>query len=243
MPVRVLYINGIKNLRVFLDTQRPLVTEKLGSATAARAAIAIAPGVLMTPFSSILEASNAGHLNPEPLSKRWTRGLAPRMLREVIFAIGLNQSADACEQMLPRDLITEKPARSIVGSVIAGIGAGYLSHVPHNLSSLKLLQPSVSYREHFNNLVSTSITTRFSADPATTLNSNPMLRKIVGSALVFLLPRGVVIRTMQIVGSFIIVNGTIAVSQKYGVDRAVEDYGRRFIAPSAATVRWSMNVQ
>lgn len=62
-----------------------------------RFAAAIAPGVIMTPISSILEACNAGHMNPEPLYRRWTRGLMPRTVREVIFGIGLNQLSDYCE--------------------------------------------------------------------------------------------------------------------------------------------------
>lgn len=34
-------------------------------------------------------------MNPEPLlTARWMRGLLPRTLREVIFAIGLNQASD-----------------------------------------------------------------------------------------------------------------------------------------------------
>lgn len=44
---------------------------------------AITPGIVMSPASSILEASNAGHSNPEPIYKRWTRGLVPRVGREV----------------------------------------------------------------------------------------------------------------------------------------------------------------
>lgn len=48
----------------------------------------------MTPLSSLLEASNAGHMNKEHLLKRATRGFVPRSIREVIFAIGLNQASD-----------------------------------------------------------------------------------------------------------------------------------------------------
>ena len=35
----------------------------------------------------------------------------------------------------------------------AGVCAGYLSHVPHNLSTLKILEPSVSYAGHWQKLV------------------------------------------------------------------------------------------
>jgi hypothetical protein len=64
---------------------------------AVRLGAAIAPGVIMTPISSLLEACNAGHMNPESLMTRWTRGLIPRTVREVIFGIGLNQLSDYCE--------------------------------------------------------------------------------------------------------------------------------------------------
>jgi hypothetical protein len=55
----------------------------------------------MTPVSSVLEACNAGHSNPEALWKRCTRGLVPRGAREVIFGIGLNQLSDYCEERVP----------------------------------------------------------------------------------------------------------------------------------------------
>jgi hypothetical protein len=50
-----------------------------------------APGILMTPVSSVLEAANAGHANPESFYTRWTRGIVFRLHREIIFAAGLNQ--------------------------------------------------------------------------------------------------------------------------------------------------------
>ena len=39
----------------------------------------------MTPLSSMLEASNAGHMNPEPITTRWMRGITWRMAREVKY--------------------------------------------------------------------------------------------------------------------------------------------------------------
>lgn len=56
-----------------------------------RLALAVAPGILMTPISSVLEASNAGHSNPEPMYKRWTRGLVPRCGREVSFCTEISR--------------------------------------------------------------------------------------------------------------------------------------------------------
>jgi hypothetical protein len=60
LPIRVVYINGIKNFRLYLD--RNVKPEDLSflSRGVAKGALAVTPGVVMTPFSSILEASNAG---------------------------------------------------------------------------------------------------------------------------------------------------------------------------------------
>ena len=44
-------------------------------------------GIIMTPLSSMLEASNAGHMNPEPITTRWMRGITWRMAREVYLYI------------------------------------------------------------------------------------------------------------------------------------------------------------
>jgi hypothetical protein len=46
-----------------------------------------------------------------------------------------------------------KLVRNALGSIAAGLVAGYLSHVPHNLSTMKLLNPAVSYGQHFGALV------------------------------------------------------------------------------------------
>lgn len=56
------------------------------------------PGVLMSPLSGLLEASNAGHSNPAPMSTRWLYGAMPRMMREIIFGIGINQLSEWCEE-------------------------------------------------------------------------------------------------------------------------------------------------
>ncbi len=165
--------------------------------------LAITPGLVMTPVSSLLEACNA-HLNTEPLWRRWLRGITFRATREVqatcgereekdkkkqkkkkqpeiwqqkvkmvifwffaiylellflsfsfflfpfsfsfvagpqvIFGIGLNQLTDYCEERTPHTW--SKFARNFVGSCAAGMCSGYLSHVPHNLSTLKLMHPT-----------------------------------------------------------------------------------------------------
>lgn len=173
-------------------------------------------GLVMTPFSSILEASNAGHMNPETMSSRWIRGLLPRTVREVIFAAGLNQVSDWCKDQVP-DSVTDPTARSVAGSIAAGSMAGYFSHVPHNLSTLKLLKPQVSYGDHFRSLLQATIDARF--DKQGSIYRSNALKNIVGTSLVFLMPRGVIIRTAQIVGSFVIVNGTISLFDIFGVNQ------------------------
>ncbi|KAI9895519.1 hypothetical protein PsorP6_018432 [Peronosclerospora sorghi] len=71
----------------------------------------------MTPVSSILEAFNAGNMNPESLSTRWIRGTAPRMLREVVFGVGLDQVSDYFEE---RMMVTSRPTMTnALGSMMA----------------------------------------------------------------------------------------------------------------------------
>jgi len=208
MPTRVVYINGIKNLRHYLNNA--IKPDDYSNPTAVRLGLAVAPGVLMTPMSSILEASNAGHLNPEPIYTRWIRGLVPRTAREIIFALGLNQLSDWCEERVPRQISESKALRNAMGSLTAGVISGYISHVPHNLSTLKLLTPAKSYWELFQGLVSTSESRLPTTMP-------PTLRRGLGFAGTFLFPKGVHIRTTQIVGSFIILNGTISALQDWNV--------------------------
>jgi hypothetical protein len=71
LPARVLYINGFKGLRQFLD--QSVKPEEYSNPNLVRLGLSFTPGILMTPLSSILEASNAGHMNPEPLAQRWMR--------------------------------------------------------------------------------------------------------------------------------------------------------------------------
>eukprot|EP00281_Chroomonas_sp_CCMP1168_P033706 CAMPEP_0206244864 /NCGR_PEP_ID=MMETSP0047_2-20121206/18390_1 /ASSEMBLY_ACC=CAM_ASM_000192 /TAXON_ID=195065 /ORGANISM="Chroomonas mesostigmatica_cf, Strain CCMP1168" /LENGTH=430 /DNA_ID=CAMNT_0053670123 /DNA_START=122 /DNA_END=1414 /DNA_ORIENTATION=+ len=200
MPARILYINGFKGLRQFLDSA--VKPEDYSSPGLCRLGLSFAPGIVMTPLSSVLEATNAGHMNPEPMSKRWMRGTVWRMVREIIFGIGLNQMSDYWEERIPASIVESEALRNAAGSMIAGVCAGYLSHIPHNLSTLKLMTPSKSYFDHLNSLVAQS-----EARVPTSLP--PQTRRMAATVIAILFPRAVMIRTVQIVGSFTILNGTI----------------------------------
>ena len=116
-----------------------------------------------------------------------------------------------------------------------GVLAGYFSHIPHNLSTLKLMTPSKTYGQHLGALVAQSesrIPTTFSPGTCThtrthththththtrararahthTHTHTPGSRRAIATVAAILFPRAVVIRTAQIVGSFVILNGTI----------------------------------
>jgi hypothetical protein len=160
----------------------------------------------MTPISSVLEASNAGHLNPESMSTRWLRGAVPRAGREIIFGIGLNQLSDYFEERMA-PMFTQSPMMAnAAGSLAAGVVSGYLSHVPHNLSTYKLMEPNKGYGQLFQMFVNKSCPPIIdSATESWPVFARTMTRSIF--SVVF--PRGVMIRTVQIVGSFMILNGTI----------------------------------
>ncbi|OQR91304.1 hypothetical protein THRCLA_09043 [Thraustotheca clavata] len=200
IPTRVAYINGFKGLRHFFENN--IDADDYENPEAVRLAEAILPGIIMTPVSSILEACNAGHMNPEPLHTRWIRGLAPRAIREIIFGVGLNQLSDYFEERIPID--DESPAlRNALGSLCAGVIAGYFSHIPHNLSTLKLMNPQKSYSHHMKDLID-------HAESRVPNNiQSPFARRVGASFLALVFPKGLAIRTSQIVGSFIILNGTI----------------------------------
>jgi len=205
IPTRIVYINGFKGIRQYLDEMvkpgqysYPLLV-KLGAA--------VTPGLCMTPVSSILEACNAGHSNPEPLYRRWTRGLIPRGAREVIFGVGLNQLSDYCEERVPH-AIENHTLRNAFGSMAAGVMSGYMSHVVHNLSTLKLMNPNKSYMQHFSAYVAKS-------EERIPQVFSPVTRKTLATVAACLFPKGVHIRTGQIVGSFIILNGTISAIQRW----------------------------
>ena len=172
---------------------------------------ACVPGVAMSPVSGLLEASNAGHCNPAPLATRWIYGATPRMLREVIFGIGINQLSEWCEERVPEALLEGTASRNFAGSMAAGVACGYLSHIPHNLSALKLLEPKKSYAEHFGKLVEDS-----AARVPSGLGLNRSGRWAMAAAATVLVPKGVTIRSAQIAGSFAIINGTINLLTRMG---------------------------
>ena len=97
-------------------------------------------------------------------------------------------------------MATGKPMRNALGSVSAGVVAGYLSHMPHNLSTMKLLRPHVPYREHVDRLIKQSI-------PRVPVALPQHFRQTAATALAFALPAGLAIRTTQIIGSFVLLNG------------------------------------
>lgn len=198
VPTRVVYINGFKGLRHLLE--KHVDADAYEYPQAVRLFEAVSPGIIMTPISGLLEAYNAGHMNPEPLTTRWIRGFWPRCLREIIFGVGLNQMSDYFEE---RFGVTESPAmNNAIGSLAAGVVSGYFSHVPHNLSTMKLMNPQMSYGAHMQNFIK-------QADSRVPAACPKALRYPVATALALIFPRGLTVRTSQIVGSFIILNGTI----------------------------------
>ena len=196
IPIRVVYLNGIKQVRGYVDQvdchqhQFPTVTRML---------LSFLPGVVMCPFSSVLEASNATN-NPTHISRRWLIGIVPRLGREIIFGVGMNQLADFMTERI--SFIENDFIRHASGSISAGWIAGYFSHIPHNLSALKLMNPDLSYRQVWSKLYA---------------NSKPLVPDVIpkGTAahdlcaqvMAVVMPIGVVRRSLQIAGTFLIVNG------------------------------------
>jgi len=244
VPMRIAYIAGFKGLRAIMDRYNdeeeevgcdgngsPIIEDNDGlqSTSAAhqndainrnfwrRLGITIAPGVIMTPLSSILEASNAGHLNKEPMATRSTRGVVARCGREIIFGLGLNQLSDYFQE---RWQFGDSPMISnMIGSMMAGVVSGYLSHVPHNLSTYKLIEPHRSYADLYKNVfversVPPFLERYLTQQAKSTTNSNVVAnysgaQQAVRFMAATIFPRGLMVRTTQIVGSFIILNGTI----------------------------------
>jgi hypothetical protein len=153
---------------------------------------------------------------------RWTRGFIPRCVREVIFGIGINQLSDYYEERLV--FIPTQTYRSMTGSFLAGIVSGYMSHVPHNLSALKLLNPTVSYVNHFKSLTNVweqKVNAVFPPkNPEAPLSG---VRRLGVYALSCVFPKGVMIRTAQISGSFIVINTTINALKHISVEVKTHD--------------------
>lgn len=211
VPVRIAYIAGFKGLRTLLDNRVDADTYTSAQTNWIRLGMALAPGVLMTPVSSLLEASNAGHLNNEPMTTRWMRGISARCGREVIFGLGLNQLSDYLEERWQTVLGRGKTSpilANAAGSISAGVISGYLSHVPHNLSTYKLLEPRRSYGELYRMFVNKSVPPSLDRS-IQQWDVSPKLQQAARYTAATLFPRGLVVRTVQIVGSFMILNGTI----------------------------------
>lgn len=208
VPSRISYICGFKVLRASFDEN--IDPDVYSYPTAVRLAAAVSPGIIMTPVSSILEASNAGHLNSEPLSTRWIRGIAPRAGREVVFGIGLNQLSDYFEERVQPFFPDNVILANAAGSLMAGVVSGYFSHVPHNLSTFKLMEPNRSYSDLYKMFVDKSVPP---AIDRTVRLWPPVARMVTRSVFATIFPRGLTIRTTQIIGSFIILNGTINLLQ------------------------------
>jgi hypothetical protein len=135
------------------------------------------------------------------------------MGREVIFGLGLNQLSDYCEERVPND-IQNSLIRTSMGSLIAGVISGYISHIPHNLSAIKLMEPHRSYSEIFTSLGQ-------SHQHRVPLGLPPLLQNICVTGLTILMPKGVLIRTSQIVGSFVILNGMITALKDFAIHDTV----------------------
>jgi len=195
IPSRIVYLNGLKQIRFYLENN--VDPNKSNHPLLIKMAINIAPGLIMTPMSSILEACHVSNTNPKPLYYRALDGITFRSIREICFGIGINRLTDYCNDELCPSTITNSTGRIMLGSLMAGGISGYISHIPHNLSTLKLMFPDVSYYTHFKTLQKNRNIPSF-------IPSNWHTKYKLFATLVF--PTGVIIRTTQIAGSFIILN-------------------------------------
>eukprot|EP00758_Cryptobia_borreli_P003320 Tbor_TRINITY_DN3684_c0_g1::TRINITY_DN3684_c0_g1_i1::g.340::m.340 len=204
VPARVLYISGLKNIRTALDN---IDFGAESYAIYAQLMICTIPGVLMCPFSSLLEAAHAT-TNTESMTVRWTRGYAPRLVREVIFAVGINQMADYFAERVSPNVSESVMMRGAIGSVTAGVIAGYFSHIPHVLSTMKMYAPTATYASIWREIYLKNM----SSVPT---GVHPSLRPIWAQGSAILFPVGVVRRFCQIAGTFTIINGlTFALSSR-----------------------------
>lgn len=203
VPARISYITGFKALRVLIDRNVDTSQWPESKAPLVRVATTVAPGIIMTPVASVLEACNAGPVNPEPLLQRCLRGVFPRAGREIVFGVGLNQLSDYFDERC-RAFGLNAIVSNTAGSVLAGIAAGYFSHVPHNISTLRLMQPHLSYTEIFQSLKDKSI-----PEHAVPKFIPPRFSNAFRSVWACVCPKGVLTRTVQICGSFAILNTII----------------------------------
>ena len=200
-----MYINGTKGIRAYLDD----IIDPYDYSNPALVGFAMmcAPGTIMTPVSSLLEASNAGHKNPKPMYTRWMDGISARVIREILFAAGLNQASDWIEERVPQD-IKSGQLRNMVASLTAGVLSGYLSHVPHNLSTLKLFEPEKSYGQLFKEYAEPN-------EARMPQEWSAKNRTIGARVLAVVFPKAVTTRTVQIVGTFVLLNGGIYVMRDW----------------------------
>lgn len=201
LPIRMLYINGFKGLRHVIDSSINPAAYGPAAAPFVRLAMACAPGVIMTPISSVLEACNA-NLNPEPLHIRSIRGVAARCCREVIFGVGLNQLSDHFQRRMPGSL--PSGLQNALGSMSAGVVAAFFSHIPHNLSTLKLMHPHKTYLQHFM-----EVSKPWEARLLSWMPNSPQMATRLAPLCAIVAPIGLGVRTLQIVGSFVVLNGII----------------------------------
>lgn len=159
MPVRITYILGYKYI-------------SLNSGIDNKYYNSIFTGMLMTPFSSILEACHTNNGNKMQIIMYSRHGSLFRLLREISFSYGLNFTTD-----------NNSSYYLTSNYIIHSVFATYISHIPHILSTQKLFTPNVSYYKILNQYIS---------------NGNK-LHKI-------LIPNGIFLRTIQILGSYIIIN-------------------------------------
>ena len=140
IPSRIIYFNGMKEIRRKIQNFEWL---HVNFPTFSLVLSAVTPGLLLTPVVSCLEAVNVK--SSVPLSRRWMIGYAPRSLREICFGVGINQCSDITVDFFR--LMTESNyAATLLGSITAGGFAGYVSQIPHLISTVKLMNPHLGYR-------------------------------------------------------------------------------------------------
>ena len=130
------------------------------------------------------------------------RGFVPRIAREVIFGVGLNQLADYIGERSENVFPENRALARNLGSMAAGLVAGYLSHIPHVLSTKKLVEPNRTYAELWADVWKASLRQVPSHFPK---ESKPFFAQLYAVAF----PIGCVRRSAQIAGTFVIINGTI----------------------------------